>query len=1337
MHEVTARHRIKLADQENGTSPFGTSSETRAQKKAAREKQEKIADEIATDNCQTYLSQRDGHKPTNPILDTSDLRLFYFLFAKNRIGVPAQLPFLERRQVPPNFEQPPACYFVTDGFEGDEAQSHYNVIPYLPHQSYWDQENLPEWEPATDLDGLVYELFSGGIISQVEYTASQISKQRIGKEAIFKQPKKYAGWAESTTVAGVDWQRSLKHQERISQVMTRGSVHADGHRVVGQGEDRFYLQLDYELESELTTLDDEIKNVLIRIDASQNPDRIRKVNDPEPADCATEAERLLNVSLNILDLCRWHIDHQTNMPNVTSLLERAYAQICTLNQLANHPQHATQTQIEFFSDITNLISGYDSNEATPTGERMVLTGQADYLDAFFMVSNSLTVSLTLKNNPNLRGNRYGYKSYFSDAEKSQYKPEQTLILMSVLYLRMPTWQRETYQHAIRHAFTTILQILPDTDEASLLDNSHLAIPFVGSKKAVAFEDVDDRTMAKLGGNLHVILADVLAHPEDIPHYDHMRLKTDGRLEAIVKPGDSAIGFGSGDVFVDEEGFVQTVHADKKQKTTLKEFLATVANEGSSVLERIAQVPGMLAESRLGRAMADKIEEMLQRSLDVGSVAAVGAVAGLMEKLLGKKLDAADTNFINLIQQLGLINAEIVQSWEANEDELREMLLRCKKGDTSITNLDEIGLLITLFATTGEVPRSLLVEQASKGYENLATITTIQTIIALHDLDTKKGWKLFGKKEKSVNKVLAAKTDLARYLQEKRQEQGEAYDPQTDPAFRDKAELAIASVTKLLHHNRSYEKSMSSPLAALTELQKSGRLLARCSVDGQMLTAILKFISPDIIVYMASTYGEEALLSHEEWLTHHLPTAEESGNHSHNFSQSDWQSETEHPDIFVADATGGFTYSVSGADCQIDTVRSAVMERGRASTQGVAQRNLKQSVIAHCIDSGSTLISSFASDAGQLEYALEADPDNPVTLLWRIADTTSDLSARLDALDKLLILEPHSLAMTTTGDYQLAGTISRLDEVINLGLRHHRLGAAMFASQILRTAHFIPQAVREMGNTAYRLVVRSFAHLPQAEFEEAITQASPLLIPTDVETITQERTIWLTELTQQLAANTKSTAQKLQLEATIRAGAAVELENSQHQNKAALAEITTTISQIEAENKASNPTAGHLSVDQLHAEIRQRSNTLSALNSDGNSGGALGNHFESLTAENSQGALLALITRADGNRLTGEALTKQLQNITLGITKAALELGYTKLRRQLGERLSASLETEKGQQMLLTSSEPYAVALCAGFAKTAETLQIPLEAYSFPEAVEQLSQMKNSQLAANIQPLLTG
>lgn len=1191
----------------------------------------------------------------------------------------------------------------------DKAHS-FASIPFLPAgQTLFDSPEST-WQPRTKLEILLRQIVESICIDQLYYhkqldpqidqVLNQNENETLGMSRM-RIARKYLSWAFGTAVRGADVLKANGCVGELSEMLQNGAIITGGRAVKGENQ---ALISDYE----------EMRFALERLETDLVRSEYDMVGDIDHGRHTSESNEtavfLSNNFLRIINLARWRAEHFGMNDEAKTLLERAYFGLMRV-QSFHYVHHGNMQQLAFTRNIASLTVGARPDRYHPQAEFGSL-GTADYFDAFMAIAASYSVTEYMKtgvgNNQFLGREQNGSnRSFFGTHMLPSESPKQLLATLTVLCLRMPQWQRDMYAEIISKILHNLLDIINKIDED---EEEHHSEPLLYIANSPAHKNsyypFDFSNHIEATRYLHLNPTQYFAsEPGSI--YNHMVHRQTGRLEAVLPPDSQLIGYGADELTIDSNGFVVT-KKELAQKSKRRELTRHTA-ESENWLIRLSRAPEVLSR-RLGEEVALRIREMLERDESTGSIKSIAKLTGLLEKLLGKKLPEQSTDFIDFLMELGLLNTELFDVSEVTESDIREIIRRCQKDKPELQDLDVTTGLIFLFAATNQIPRELLVELMYKSFDSLEKLVVVEAISVIEELDQSKLAFLFGRKEKK-SVILRWRDELTAITQAGRAASPESYSPSNDQKFAEKAQELINEVTKLIHRNRSYDISMSSTIMAVLTGKEQKRLVTRCAVDGQLLTAILRLISPELITYYTETYGHETEMELDDWYNW-LEHADESGGSSHGFNQSEFLP-TQAMTTQVSDVTGGFSYLLQASQVEPLPEITAIMQKGKATRNHLALFK-PQTVRGHCVKrgDGSSLICDLALEADQVLHAENADPDDNRVLMSLAFDPDQPDSIRLAALDKCLHIEPRRLAFGLRADYAVSHAASRLERTISFGQLHHRWGAVLLACNIMRHAGFFPEEYRQRGETLYQQFVTDLGTHPEEKINE-ILQATPWLF-------SQNDQFAIHEARRNFEAEVAKKAESLPTEQHHEVARMHQVEVRQscqividHEIESAQ-QIAAEMHMQEQLAKQARETIpfGEFASNQHRATLADRTQALTEATSLGTTVNESALFLETIKPEVGQKALKLLTSDTSGKQLTGEALQQRVQRLHALIAKTGLELANRQISASTGVADALLAENPQTAAELEQTAMRHAELLVSGLEANATAIGLSLPKFEF-------------------------
>lgn len=1214
------------------------------------------------------------------------------------------------------------------------------LVPYAPSMDYLEGQFDKLYSPQSDLDWTALNILrdygfyrlKGMQQHDLAYRDAFDNQRMHIPESTF-----HATWAKDTAYDGVDVCRSITHQDSVSRMFQTAEIIPQDTLVDYSNPDN--LKMRFPMPMDLTRAVRQANSLLedLHEEIGSNIDN----NYHTIRDYDKRALQLFLGFRNAIDGCRWHLEHSSTQDEATKemlrqTLQEAYLGFNTVLQTCNS-RNDDGERFTTFHDMTTLIAGIKvdtPHEGGRHGDRAVHEGTVDYLDAFIAVGQYVhvadTYAKTVMNRMRPKWTAHeGGRALFGDFRTSHDTLRQQLMTMSVMYLRMPKWQQETYAKLIEDQFAGMEMLLDEGNGENNVDATRqepiLFIPSGTSARngdhSIAGWDFSD--IQQVNAVQHIAPLRLWALTHNNPKFQRF----DGKIQVRADNGVADQGFeglGSSGAYVDAYGYVhpggEKVSIESKQEFDLE--LPPVLNEQVETLlapepektwiEKLYDAPTLLVESRLNTEAVAAVEQLLDVNPETGGTRTVARFAAATERLLGRKPTKDEKDFISLLQELSMLNNTQMGMDASSPEQLAELLEQMRTGKAELGDLDEGSLLIMMMATTGSIPRELIVELVLKNFKTLESALTLELVNNLEILDAKRLEILYHEKSED-HPILDARNKLREFLDAKKDIAD--YDPQSDPDFRDLATSTIEQMTLLLNNNREYDFTMRSSLIAVLAAKEQGQFVARCAVDGITLLTILKFVSPELCTYNAETYGPEELLPLQDWYSA-LPEAEESGGHSHSLTQTNLLNADGLTTIVAADATAGSMFVVDSDHATPLVQKNRVMKYGQATLQHSSHiYGGRRQVIGNCVTGGSQAMADLAIDVGGgVEYALLANPDW-VELHRQIAvDPKMDVNRRTQSLDLLLILQPHRLTMTPKGDYLCASTAQNLRSIVELCRTTNRWGGALFAANILQKAGYFTQEISGDAQTLYNLVVREIAMLPEKELGQTLLQQRRHLVRNDVAAIRLAREAFLAEVEARKQATADANLEKLMEEVRAEAMIAITIDHENTDRNLVAAEFTFGEQEREAalvkENES--PAFGSTATHQYREEMSERAvqiivDTVADASPDLPIINPL--LFETTNEATQDKALSTYLLGDDGTQVDAELTARRLAQLQLTITRIALAITVKKKTKEL--RASGSDQTS----LILNDAEELVVelaqALHGGLEKTAGRLNLSLPVYN--------------------------
>ncbi len=1121
------------------------------------------------------------------------------------------------------------------------------LVPYAPPTEYFRKLPKNRFKPENQLDEKAMRILQTHGLDELHQLGAsdkeyaEALKTCGGWEQLTEV---YATWCTDSKIDGADWSRSYTHSSKIQSIVESGEIESNRGAITDNVAKSVMLPMPMNLDLAARKANSELCDLQLRMRtciATNSHDFF------ESKEYRGTVGHLFTTYHNVIDVCRWHLEHGNGKDQVTrkilfDSMNKAYLGVNTILETCNRYYDKGGEQVTNFQDISILIAGAKTTTlgGGRYGQDATFSGTADYLDAFMAVAQHGDVSyshskFTIVDGKNAWNFSHNGRSLFGKFDNFSLTVRQQLNTMAVLYLRMPRWQQETYADLLSSQFQRTEQLIDDTKDYQ--PEPLLSVP-CADVTYVKYPDLLDFDPYKKGELWQARFREPLRIFTNLRgNATFYGKKPDGRIDIQFNPNATDLkiaGLGAWGAYIDSLGFL---HPGGEPRPNYD--ITTLETRELSLLEKVTEQVSLLIESRLPTEIAVKIHELLIRNSEVASVGSVSKFAAMLEKLLGRKPNEGDDDFVSLVKTLGMVNIEGAGIAECTSEQIQQRLEKMRNGKAELGDLDEGSILLLIMASTGSIPREFLAELLLKTYESLGTTLTLEAVSTLENLDNKRLGVLLGLQKKS-HKLLDRRENLKEYLIE----QGNDFDSKTDLKWKKMVGETVHSVTKMLHVNRHYDATMKSPLIAVLTAKETDQFVARCAVDGELLATLLEFVIPqNVKPYYAQTYGPEELLTWEDWYQW-LGTHKESGAESHGFAQVNMANSKDNAfDILVADATAGVSFNVPPEKITFLEAANAIMTHGEATHQRSPHIWMNdRKVVGATAKMGSHLHANLALQAHQVDIAELASPDSPEILQLIVTNSTFDLERRARALDKLLIIQPHRLAMSLKVDGNRGGTVHSLVEIVELGLKTGRWGGAIHAVNILMRAQFFGNEVRGESMNYFEKIVKRISLLDEDVFQETLDSQKHLFTREDMAMIMNRREQAKEEMRLRMHES-RTNHNDTTIEREI-----VDSEIGEITNKlrAMGSEMLINDDRDITQQESSQPTIGRQATKHYGSQIDDRATDIvQATVADSPQDDILASDmFERVSSSTSAKALEQLIVGGDGLRLEGTHLEQRLLQV---------------------------------------------------------------------------------------------
>lgn len=1303
------------------------------------------------------LSKPGGHDPSKYYWETWYKERLDLIedFVKVRTTESSTLvmPFLEKRLNPPPLDiSPCALIELPKDFKRNqwESRADHALVPHLPQLDYllnpppnlWDGDSSGS---RSKLDGYDARI----IVEEIR----RVYGRESGMETLINDPERlmqiYLTWASDTRVEGVEAMHAEVSQQVLQQIFNHGDLSHQYPDISVDQSSELYLIMPKDLQLEVVSCENELNAMMqqARETLDQDVDGWHVPNDM----------RVLNLSKhvdNTILAIRWHLDHLANgvgqeypqeLLMLSDALMAAYEVKCTIIQ-EFCPSGVTQSVATTFHDLSTLIAGYkiDTGEDGVSNDKLMPTYGHDYFDAFMAVATAHDVANRHEEMFGQYGDRQrGARPILGSFEAQAKNVKQQLALLNTIYQRMPEWQRVNYrliidekleflrykvsvfeanpENFLDHDDSTIFIPSASTgsekfnDKNSVFDLGKYRLTLEHSQETTESQKVLYRR--KLYRAQHVDRLDICMYYANRPSI----AKSTKGVE-VFHDGAQVRGYGAGEHWIDELGFLHPGYEKKvavaKPNHSGAQTMAIVEQIGKARedmwLSNLSETPPVTVESRLGIEMAEKVEGLLEKNKDNGSVENLGSLSVLLEQLLGRELTDGDSMYLEMLKSLGMLNREAIDISGMGEKEIRDMLAFVKTEQPKLEDMDESSLILLFLGAAGVAPRQELVEQIIKAHETTANILALEAVEAIESISQKKRNKLLEflkilPKEEEKKSFLTRRDDLRNYLAKKKSEIP-GYNPENDEMWRQMQLDMVNYIVELIHSSKSYDSSADSTISSVLAARDKGRFLARCHTNGLILTTLLNLGIPEFRAHFTSDYGPEGNLSLTEFLRY-LLNAEESGAASHSYSSSNRTKTGDNPGlgVIIADGEAGRVRLL--APDRVNWKHPTEMVYGTlADHLGGDEHPNRKGVLQSCVTGGSSVSSDIAIDIGQLDIAEMADPDSKTVNVSIMCNKTLSIDRRAKALRKIMEMHPHWLAMAPRNDYWNHILIDRLSAAIEVGRETSNWGAAFFASNIMANAAFLGKDANEQGLEYLELFARKIATLSNGQYEAALQNNARYLTESDLERIAVSREEYLAELAE-MQRKSKDSVRKIEKE--LKKKRATESKKAFEASKKKTESIKRILKDGDLKRKKADEEVygeaqGSQDKDAYENAAHEKIEAMKRQVVDPDLRTFNDNRFQLLSPQAQDVLLMASVLDHEGVLLEGQALEERIEAIQVLFIKYA----HDHARLRVGAGGSTLMQLGGSSSSLVTSFEEIAVMLNGRLGKAIQRTGLPADVANF-------------------------
>lgn len=977
-------------------------------------------------------------------------------------------------------------------------------VPHVPPLEFWHEPITKQWQPVTATDTVVLE----EIATHVLPTISQLGPQLPNLANQHEQANQYATWANGTKLDMIAWIRSC-HAHGFQHVIENGSFSQVNYDETSPN--TLYIPNVFDLTAEIVACRNHIATW---IEHKKNTTFFSRTE-------SAEYTKVIEQLMSVIECCRWRIDHDAHLPGLNDCLQTSYEllnQAITLN--ISDDDHSLVAK-NLHHDLACLVAGgrADTNYANqPTIDPQF---RLDYVDVFMLLAQQFThlphtATVTEYQIPGLK--------LFQHIDAGADSPQQLYACLLATYIRMDVSQRERYEPIIKSIFAKIKNILPPiaTPEPLLyVPNTHIK----NKKNEPLFADLDLTDPKNFHAALQRTQLEWIELTVTRPGFDAYTRRNHAKIDIRTTVSSDGtpkhiLGENTSHLLLMHDPYWGSSHntgyalTEVEAQTPLQDppELAVLSRlEPTELLAAIESMPGLLSTKRLGAEFERMSNELIGRRAEAGSFSNVSEIVALIELLTTLTDQSEPIDFTEIILRISAL-ADSLTGTELESD-LAEILTRAKDIQATHFEYDSTTNLTLAMMATGLTPRELLVEFSFKAYDVLAKLLGITTATHLAVAEKARLLRLFGPEmaDQSID-LSTAKTELQTVVKNLQSTHGYDVDLSQFAEFQDKVTEILDIVASLLNRNVVYDEDMHTGLRAIIAMQRTGRLEVQCSANADLLLSLAVFLSQEIPLYHASTYGDESLLTTDQWFRY-ISTVVKKKDYSHAFGQIDW------PAIpgpvtsryLVVDGTAGMSRSHQETARTWLPERAQQMKSGHAalgktlSTEGVGKV-----VFGTAIDQGSAIIASLAIEAGQIDYAYTANPDDINTLLYLVTGSKLLTNAeKVEVLLKIISMEPKVIAKCNDTTYETGDTTARLSIIAELAIHNKLWSVACFAINVLRFSDLIKETEQQRADKLYEQVVTAIVNLPEKEYQTAISQFVELLRSEDIAFISENRAAFLT------------------------------------------------------------------------------------------------------------------------------------------------------------------------------------------------------------------------------------
>jgi len=780
----------------------------------------------------------------------------------------------------------------------------------------------------------------------------------------------------------------------------------------------------------------------------------------------------------VITSTRWSLENNLMTPDVAfPILREAYALLYISMQMDNRQigHHQIREARALREDFASLLTG---GSYTQESGSIGFNGTLDYLDAAMMLSSSMDIPELAGIDPTT-ATEMGteWEAVFPSISSPAQFPNEAYAMFLITVMRIPPAQKEQYHDLIDKARLLMHGKIVD------LPKFHIQ-PQLTIQSNTVHTDIANSARQQVLQCPHGLNLVCCDHND----YEMMRDTRMQPLYATDAIGKKFVDYRTGKWFQVGQNHavaaMQPQAADKAEGILLRKIAPA-----ELLLKRVEGSRDRL----LAHIFSREAQHMIERTRDVdegaGSVADTVQMSALLERITGISA-GFDKDLVTGINRMTQIVRESPTIAPGDMDRLRQSL---SEGDKTGTD-DLQALTLKAFCATGIVPKDLWINFQIESYSAMIRLTAIEILEQLERKERERMKSLLGEddeQQSSFTRMIA----LAKSLETMSQE-GVA---DTDASYREVLQEFTTRLAQIFTNNSNYSlrfETMWDSLSGYHHEKNSGRnIWAQCNSSQEVILSCLQALAPSVFATNAGTYGKETAISLQDWMAT-ISEQPNPGETSHNLTYIPLSD-----GVQFIDGTAGRNAGVSQfvPKENIENLPESEYMRLGAKVRVEIREWLswKREQTVTPLRGGSALVSSLASRLRSIPLMLAADPDNPLNLRHVIYDKFTSRDVKIDALERLLLIEPRFALFCSEPALEYPDEQAFLLEAMSLAASESNWWIVTYLSNLARQASFFPEDFRTSADNIHETAITFLTITDKRDFDEHHEKWKHLL-PTETE-----------------------------------------------------------------------------------------------------------------------------------------------------------------------------------------------------------------------------------------------